>query len=386
MKKSMTSAVAAAAILSTAMTVGIAHAQIKIGVTVSTTGPAASLGIPEKNTVAMCPTTIAGKSVEYIVLDDATDTTLAVQNAKKLISESTVDAIIGSTTTPNSLAMTDVVAEGETPTISLASSARIIEPVDAKKAWVFKTPQTDVMMAGAILEHMAKNNIKTLGYVGFNDALGEAFFAEIDKAAAARKIPLTANERFSPKDTSVTGQALKLIAAKPDAIVIGASGTPAALPARTLIEQGYKGKLYFNHGVANNDFLRVGGKDIEGGFVPASPVIVASQLPDAHPAKKRALEYVKMYEAAQGAGSVSAFGSYTWDACLELANAIPQALKSAQPGSKEFRRALREALEQTKGLEVTNGAVNMSATDHLGLDARARVMVQIQNGKWMLQN
>jgi len=179
---------------------------------------------------------------------------------------------------------------------------------------------------------------------------------------------------------------LKLIASKPDAIVIGASGTPAALPARTLIEQGYKGKLYFNHGVANNDFLRVGGKDIEGGFVPASPVIVSSQLPDAHPAKKRAQEYVKLYEIAQGAGSVSAFGSYTWDACLELANAIPQALQAAQPGSKEFRRALREALEQTKGLEVTNGAVNMSKTDHLGLDARARVMVQVQGGKWVLQN
>jgi len=374
---------AAAAIL---MLAGIAQAQVKIGVTVSATGPAASLGIPEKNTVAMCPKSIAGKSVEYIVLDDASDTTLAVQNTKKLISEGAVDAIIGSTTTPNSLAMTDIVAEGETPTISLASSARIIEPVDAKKAWVFKTPQTDVMMAGAILEHMAQSNVKSIGYVGFNDALGEAFFAEIDKAAAAHKIPLSANERFSPKDTSVTGQALKLIASKPDAIVIGASGTPAALPARTLIEQGYKGKLYFNHGVANNDFLRVGGKDIEGGFVPASPVIVSAQLPDSHPAKKRALEYVKIYEAAQGAGSVSAFGSYTWDACLELANAIPQALKTAQPGTKEFRRALREALEQTKALEVTNGAVNMSKTDHLGLDARARVMVQIQNGKWVLQN
>ncbi len=382
----MNRTVTAAAALALLTLAGATQAQIKIGVTVSATGPAASLGIPEKNTIAMCPRSIAGKSVEYIVLDDATDTTLAVQNTKKLISESAVDAIIGSTTTPNSLAMIDVVAEGETPTISLASSARIIEPVDAKKAWVFKTPQTDVMMAGAILEHMAKNNVKTLGYVGFNDALGEAFFVEIDKAAAARKIPLSANERFSPKDTSVTGQALKLISAKPDAIVIGASGTPAALPARTLIEQGYKGKLYFNHGVANNDFLRVGGKDIEGGFVPASPVIVASQLADAHPAKKRALEYVKLYEAAQGAGSVSAFGSYTWDACLELANAIPQALKTAQPGTREFRRALRDALEQTQGLEVTNGAVNMSKTDHLGLDARARVMVQIRNGKWVLQN
>jgi len=363
----------------------VAAGQVKIGVTVSATGPAASLGIPEKNTIPLCPKTVAGKSVEYILLDDASDTTTAVQNTKKLISESKVDAIVGSTTTPNSLAMIDVFAEAETPAISLASSIRIIDPVDAKKAWSFKTPQTDVMMAGAILEHAAATGMKSLGYIGFNDALGEAFFVEVDKAAQARGLPLVANERYAPKDTSVTGQVLKLIAAKPDAIVIGASGTPAALPARALVEHGYKGRLYFNHGVANNDFLRVGGKDVEGAFVPASPVIVASQLPDAHPAKKRAEEYIKLYEAAYGAGSVAAFGSYTWDACLELAQAIPVALKTAPPGTLEFRRALRDAIENIRNLEVTNGAVNMSKTDHLGLDSRARVMVQIQNGKWVLQ-
>ncbi|TMH47603.1 MAG: branched-chain amino acid ABC transporter substrate-binding protein, partial [Betaproteobacteria bacterium] len=187
-----------------------AVAQVRIGVTVSATGPAASLGIPEKNTIALCPKTIAGSNVEYIVLDDATDTTTAVQNTRKLISENKVDAIIGSTTTPNSLAMIDVFAEAETPVISLASSIRIIDPVDAKKAWSFKTPQTDVMMAGAILEHAAATGVKTLGYIGFNDALGEAFFAEVDKAAATRKMPLIASERYAPKDTSVTGQVLKL--------------------------------------------------------------------------------------------------------------------------------------------------------------------------------
>ena len=365
---------------------GAALAQVKIGVIVSATGPAASLGIPEKNTIAMCPNTMGGKRVEYIVLDDATDTTSAVQNSRKLISENKVDAIIGTTTTPATLAMIDVIAEGETPTISLASSVRIIEPVDAKKAWMFKTPQTDVMMAGAILEHAAKNNVKSIAYIGFNDALGEAFFAEIDKAAAARGIPLLANERFSSKDTSVVGQALKILSVKADAVVIGASGTPAALPARTLVEQGYKGKLYFNHGVANNDFLRVGGKDVENAFVPASPVIVAAQLPDGAPAKARAMEYTKMYEAVYGPNSVTAFGSYTWDACLELANAVPQALKTAQPGTQEFRRALRDAIETTKNLDVSNGVVNFSKTDHLGLDSRARVMVQVQNGKWVLQN
>ena len=373
------------ALLGWLFVVTAAAAQVKIGVTISATGPAASLGIPEKNTIPLCPKNAGGKSIEYIVLDDATDTTTAVQNTRKLIAENKVDALIGSTTTPNSLAMIDVFAEGETPAISLASSIRIIDPIDAKKAWSFKTPQTDVMMAGAILEHTSANGVKTLGYVGFNDALGEAFFAEVEKAAALRNIPLLATERFASKDTSVAGQALKLVAAKPDAIVIGASGTPAALPAKALSEYGYKGKIYFNHGVANNDFLRVGGKDVEGAFVPTSPVIVASQLPDSHPAKARAEEYTKLYEAAYGAGSVAAFGSYTWDACLELANAIPIALRIAQPGSVEFRRALRDALEATKNLEVTNGSVNMSKTDHLGLDSRARVMVQIQNGKWVLQ-
>ena len=382
----MTKAIAAGALGAVALAFATAATgQIKIGVTVSATGPAASLGIPEKNTIGLCPKIIAGRNVEYIVLDDASDTTTAVQNTRKLIGENKVDAIIGSTTTPNSLAMIDVFAEAETPAISLASSIRIIDPVDAKKAWSFKTPQTDVMMAGAILEHAAATGVKTLGYIGFNDALGEAFFAEVDKAAAARNMPLIANERYAPKDTSVTGQVLKLIAARPDAIVIGASGTPAALPASALVERGYKGRLYFNHGVANNDFLRVGGKDVEGAFVPASPVIVASQLPDTHPAKKRAEEYIRLYEAAYGPGSVAAFGSYTWDACLELVNAIPVALKTAQPGTVEFRRALRDTLENTKNLEVTNGAVNMSKTDHLGLDSRARVMVQIQNGKWVLQ-
>jgi branched-chain amino acid transport system substrate-binding protein len=382
MKHWLACAAALPALLLVAAPVG---AQVKIGVTVSATGPAASLGIPEKNTIPMCPKNAGQTTIEYIVLDDGSDTTTAVQNTRKLIGENKVDALIGSTTTPNSLAMIDVFADAETPAVSLASSIRIIDPVDAKKAWSFKTPQTDVMMASAILEHASANGVKTLGYIGFADALGEAFFAEIDKAAKGRNLPLIANERYAPKDTSVTGQVLKLIAAKPDAIVIGASGTPAALPAAALSERGYKGKLYFNHGVANNDFLRVGGKDVEGGYVPTSPVIVASQLPDSHPAKKRAEEYTKLYEASYGAGSVSAFGSYTWDACLLIGNAVTTAVKTAQPGTVQFRRALRDALEGTKNLEVSNGVINMTKTDHLGLDARARVMTRIEGGKWVLQ-
>jgi branched-chain amino acid transport system substrate-binding protein len=381
MKKLVTRSLLAA-LLSVAS--AAAFAQIKIGVTLSTTGPAVSLGIPEKNTVALLPKTIAGKSVEYIVLDDASDSSAAVVNTRRLTSEDKVDAIIGSTTTPNSLAMTDVVADTGTPTISLASSARIIEPMTPKKAWVFKTPQTDTMMVLAILEHAAKRGMKTMGYIGFNDALGEAFYAEFEKFAEVRHIKIVANERFAPRDTSVTSQVLKLVAANPDMVVIGASGTPAVLPARALVERGYKGSVYFNHGVANPDFLRVGGKDIEGMFVPTSPVVVAAALPADNPAKAQAMDYVKRYEAVNGAGSVSAFGAYTWDAGLLLAHAIPVALKKAQPGTKEFRSALRDAIEATQNLPVSNGVMNMSKNDHLGLDQRARVIVKVEGGKWKL--
>jgi branched-chain amino acid transport system substrate-binding protein len=362
-----------------------AAAQIKIGVTLSTTGPAVSLGIPEKNTIALLPKTMGGKSVEYIVLDDASDTTAAVANTRRLITENKVDAIIGSTTTPNTLAMIDVAAENETPVLSLASSARIIEPMSPKKAWIFKTPQTDTMMVLAILEHAAAKGIHTMAYIGFNDALGEAFYAEFEKFAEVRKIRIVANERFSPRDTSVTSQVLKVLAAQPEMVVIGASGTPAVLPARGLVERNYKGSVYFNHGVANPDFLRVGGKDIEGMYLPTSPVVVAAALPANHPAKAQATDYVKRYEAVHGAGSASAFGAYTWDTGLLLSQAVPQALKGGEPGTKAFRTALRNALEATKNLTVSNGVVNMSKNDHLGLDQRARVIVKIVNGAWQLQ-
>ena len=360
-------------------------AQVRIGVTLSTTGPAVSLGVPEKNTLGLLPKTIGGQAVEYIVLDDASDTSAAVANTRRLISENTVDAIIGSTTTPNTLAMIDIAAENETPVISLASSARIIEPMSAKRAWIFKTPQTDTMMVLAILEHAAARGLHSMAYVGFNDALGEAFLAEFEKFAEVRKIRIVATERYSPRDTSVTAQVLKVMAAKPDMVVVGASGTPALLPARALAERGYGGSVYFNHGVANPDFLRVGGKDIEGTFVPTSPVMVAAALPKDHPAKAQATEYAKRYEAVYGAGSVSAFGAYTWDAGLLLADAVPRALKSAKPGTREFRVALRQALESVHDVAVANGVVNMSVNDHLGLDQRARVVVRVVRGGWQLQ-
>lgn len=362
-----------------------AWADVNVGVTLSATGPAASLGIPEKNTVALLPKTIGGQKINYIVLDDASDTTQAVTNTRKLIAENKVDVIIGSSITPNSLAMIDPVAESQTPMISLGASAAIIEPQDAKKRWVFKTPQNDIMMALAIAEHMAANGVKTAAYIGFSDAYGEGWAKEFGKAAELKKIKLVANERYSRNDTAVTGQVLKIMAAKPDAVLVGGSGTPAALPQKTLKERGYAGKYYQTHGVANADFLRVGGKDVEGTFLPAGPVLVADQLPASNPVRKSAMAYIQAYEAAYGKGSVSTFGGHAWDAGHLLEVAIPEALKKGQPGTPAFRSALRDAIEGVKEMAGAHGIFNMSPQDHLGLDQRARVMVKIENGHWKYQ-
>jgi len=370
--------------LAASLAAAAALADINVGVTLSATGPAASLGIPEKNTIALMPQKIGNEKVNYIVLDDASDTTTAVSNTRKLITEQKVDVIIGSTVTPNSLAMIDVVSEAKTPMISMAASARIVEPVDDKKRWVFKTPQNDIMMATAIADHMAANGVKTVGFVGFADAYGEGWFQEFTKAAQAKGLTIAANERYNRTDTSVTSQALKLMSVKPDVVLVAGSGTPAALPQKTLKERGYAGKFYQTHGVANNDFLRVGGKDVEGTLLPAGPVLVASQLPDSHPVKKSALAYIEKYEAANGKGSVSTFGAHAWDAGLLFERAAGEALKKAKPGTPEFRTALRDALEQVKDLPGAHGVFTMSATDHLGLDQRGRVMVTIDNGAWKL--
>ena len=367
------------------LAMGGALADINVGVTVSSTGPAASLGIPEKNTVAIMPTTIAGQKVNYIVLDDASDTTKAVANTRRLIAEDKVDIILGSTTTPNSLAMIDAVAEAQVPMISMAASARIVEPIDAKKRWVFKTPQNDIMMSLAIASHMADAKIKTVGFIGFADAYGEGWYGEFSKAAGLKGIQIVANERYARTDQSVTAQVLKLVGAKPDAVLIAGSGTPAALPAAALVERGYSGKVYQTHGVANNDFLRVGGKNVEGELLPSGPVLVAEQLPAGHPVKKSALDYVSKYEAKYGKGSVSTFGAHAWDAGLLMSAAIPVALKKAQPGTPEFRAALRDALEQVKEMPGAHGIFTMSPNDHLGLDQRAHVMVKIEKGTWKYQ-
>ena len=361
-------------------------AQIKVGVTLATTGPAASLGIPERNTVALLPTEIAGQKVEYIILDDATDTTQSVKNTRKLITEDKVDVVIGTSVTPGSLAMIDVASEAKVPMISVAASARIVDPMDDKRKWVFKTPQNDALMATALADAMKKKGYKTLGFIGFADAYGDGWLSVMKEAAEKQGIQMVAVEKYARNDTSVTGQVLKLVGAKPDAILIAGAGTPAALPQKELIARGYKGQIFQTHGAANNDFLRVCGKDCEGTMLPAGPMLVASQMPDSNPVKASASDYVKKYEAAHGAGSISTFGGHLWDAGQLVVAAVPVALKTgAKPGTPEFRAAMRDAIENVKNLPVSHGVFNMSPTDHAGFDDRARVIVKIEGGKWVYQ-
>ena len=371
-------ALAAAVTLSLALP---ALADINIGVTLSATGPAASLGIPEKNTFELLPTTIGGEKINWIVLDDGSDTTKAVQNAKKLITENKIDVLVGSTITPNSLAMVDVAADSETPMISMAASARIVDPANPKTRWIFKTPQSDALMADAIAVNMKANGVKTLGYIGFADAYGDGWLAEIKRSAQTAGIKVVAEEKYNRNDTSVTGQVLKLVSANPDAILIGAAGTPGATPQKELAARGYKGKVYQTHGVANPDFLRVVGKDGNGTLLPSGPMLVYEQLPDSNPIKKVAAEYITAYE--KKFGTRSTFGGHAYDTYLLLRATVPEALKKGKPGTPQFRAALRDELEKANVI-ATHGVFVMNANDHNGLDNRARVMIRIDDGKWTL--
>ena len=363
---------------------GFAQADLKIGVIASSTGVTAVVGMPQKNTVALLPSEIGGQKIEYIVLDDASDPTNAVTNVKKLLSEHKVDALIGPTTTPAALAMLDFVAESKTPLVTTVGSSALVQPMDEKKKWVFKTTQNDDLIAEAVIEHMTKTGVRTIGFIGFNDPYGENWHKVFSAMAEKAGLKIIANERFTRTDQSVTGQALKLLAAKPDAVFIAATGGPAVLPQASLLEKGYKGKLYQTHGVATNDFIRLGGARVEGTLMAGGPMLVADGLPANNPIKAVAQGYIKAYEAKYGAGSTSTFGANTFDAGLLLGKAIPEALKKAKPGTPEFRAALRDALEATKEVVGAQGVFTMTPQNHNGMDARARVMMTVKGGKWTL--
>jgi len=358
-------------------------AQVKIGLMVSATGPTSAIGIPQRNTAALLPTRIGDATIEYFQLEDGGDTTRAVQNAKKLISESNVDALIGPSTTPNAFAILDIVAEAKVPLLATVGTQAVVEPVDAKKRWVFKTTQNDDLIAAALLKHMVKNNVKTVGFIGFNDPYGENWYKVFGGLAEKAGIRIAASERYARLDQSVTGQVLKLIAAKPDAVLIAAVGGPAVLPQATLFDQGYKGRIYQTHAVATDDFIKLGKEKVEGTVLAAGSMLVIDDIADTDPIKKVALTYIGAYEKQFGQKPAT-FGANTYDSGLILQRAIPFALKVARPGSEAFRSALRDAIEEVRDVVGCQGVFNMSPTNHNGMDERARVLVTVKDGRFRL--
>ena len=370
-----------AAVSATLFAAGAAHAEITIGVSLGTTGPGASLGIPYRNAFQLVPKTLGGEPVRYIVIDDESKPDNAARNARKFVSEDRVDAMMGSTGVPSAVAMAQVAAESRTPLVALTP----LPPLAPERLhWTMIIPQPTELMMSAVAQHMKSRGIKSAGFIGFSDSWGDLVYNAIGSHAQASGFKIVANERYGRADTSVTGQVLKIVALSPDAVVVGGSGSPAATPQIALAERGFKGPVYHNHGTVNLAFIQTAKKAAEGAIAPTGALIVAEELPADFPTKAVSLDFVKRYEAAFGPASRNAFAGYTYDGVLLLDAAATVALKKAKPGTPEFREALREALENVKNLVGTHGVYNLTPANHNGLDERARVLVQVVNGEWRL--
>lgn len=376
-------ALALTATLCAAVASPTALAQVKVGVILSSTGPTAFVGIPQKNSVALLPRKAGDLTIEYIIYDDASDPTQSVQLVKKLLSELKVDALIGPSGSPNAMGVLQVMAEAQTPMLAPVGTAAVVVPMDDKKRWVFKTHPNDDVISDGLIAAMSKRGVKTLGFIGYNDPYGENWYKTFAPMAQKAGISIVANERYSRQDTSVTGQVAKLVAARPDAVLIAGVAAGAALPNVQLVDAGYKGAIYHTHGSASGAFLQIGAKKVEGALIVGPMLVVVDEAPDTLPTKKIALDFVTAYERQFGARP-PIFGAGVYDAGLLLAQAIPDAAKKGKPGTQEFRTALRDALEATRDLVSTQGVINMSAQDHSGFDHRGRVLIMVKDGKFAL--
>lgn len=358
--------------------------EVTIGIDFSTTGASSTLGIPNKNAMMIAPTTLGGVKVKYIYLDDQSDPSIAVQNVKRLISQDNIDMLIGPSVTPTTMAIIETVAEAKVPIVTYGSTSRLVLPMDARKRWVFKTTPNDDIFCGALVNQMVNKGVKTLAMIVVDDPFGESWVDVTTQMAKAKGIKIVAIEKFRRDDSSATAQALKVMQAKPDAVLIAAVGTPAVTPHKSLVERGYKGKIYHAGGMVNIDFLRVGGKSVEGAFSPTPPLVVTEQLPDGYPTKKEGLLFLKKYEAKYGAGTRSQYAGHVWDTVKLLEVALPIAIKKGKPGTLQFREALRDALEQTKNIRGVQAVYTMTPQDHSGIDKFGMVMVRVENGTWKL--
>jgi branched-chain amino acid transport system substrate-binding protein len=358
-----------------------ALADINIGVSLALTGPGSGLGIPMQNQLKLFPKTIAGEKVNLIVLDDATDPGKGSANARRFVTEDKVDLIFGSCITAVAAAMTDIASEAGT--VQLAGSP--VGVPAGKDKWLFRLPQSNTVMGHAVVEHMKKQGVKTIGFLGYTDAYGEQWLKEVSPLLDKAGIKIVATERFARTDTSVTPQALKLNAANPDAILVVASGSGAAMPQLGLAERGYKGKIYQTHAAATQDLMRVGGKAVEGTFVVSGPAVIAEQLPDSHPSKKVSVDFVNKYEAAMGPKSRNQFAGHAYDFQITMEKVLPVALKKAKPGTPEFRSAIRDAIEGMGRTVFAHGVMNWTKDDHWGYTMETGVMLKVVDGQFAVE-
>lgn len=355
------------------------QAEVTVGVSLSLTGPASGLGIPVNTGFKLWPETVGGETIKFVVLDDASDPAQAQKNTQRLISENKVDLIIGSSTTTPAIAMGEVAAEGKT--VQLAASPATFP--EGKGTWTFRLPQSTAVMAGGVIDHMKKTGIKSFAFIGYGDAYGEDWLKALTHLADEAGIKVTAVERYARADTSVTAQALKAIASNPDAILIVASGSGSAMPHTTVIERGFKGKVYQTHSAASRDLIRLGGKAVEGAFVVSGLAVLPEGLPDDHPSKELATNFVNNYEKEFGEGSRNQFAAHAYDAYLILDKVIPVALEKGKPGTVEFREGLKDALENYGSIPITQGVITYTPEDHWGFDKQAQMMLTIEDGKYV---
>lgn len=380
MKNRFFAGVAAVAVLSLPLIAAPALADVTIGVTVSSTGSGAALGIPLKNSVELWPAEVGGEKLKVIVLDDAGDPSIATTNARRFVNDDKVDVIVGSALTPASIAVAGVA--GETSTPHLAASP--VPPNISKGKWTFILPQDAGLIAKNLFAKMKADGVKTVGYIGFSDSYGDLWVNQFKAIGEQYGLKIVAEERYARPDTSVSGQVLKLVAARPDAVFIGASGTGAALPQIGLRERGFTGKIYQTHGAVTFDFLRIAGKAADNTIFASGPVMVPEAQPDSSETKQEGLAYVTAYEKKFGAGTRTQFGAHIHDAMAILKKAIPTALKTAKPGTPEFRAALRDAIETGGPFPASQGVFEYKPDDHLGLDDRAVVLLTAEDGKFEL--
>ncbi|MEW6183901.1 MAG: ABC transporter substrate-binding protein [Bacillota bacterium] len=351
----------------------------KIGAVVDISGPGSSLGEPENNTLKMLVDElnakggIDGHPVDLTILDNKSNETEAVMDAKKLI-EQDVLVIMGCSQSGPSLAMIDTIDKSEVPMVSMAASAKIVTNDDGtQRHWVFKTAQSDIVVANKIAKYLVANGLTDIAFLSMNNAFGDSGLVNFEKAAADNGINILIKQKFEATDNDMTAQLTKVKASKAKVTVVWAIPPSASIVTKNFRSLGINMPLIHTHGIGNQTFIDLAGTTADGVVAPMGKLVVAEQLPDTDPQKQVLLDYLSDYQAKYNKRP-STFGGHGYDA-FQL---TVQAIEKAGPD----RAKIREALEQITGYPGISGVFKLSAEDHNGLGEDSLVMVTIKDGKW----